>query len=198
MKVTIHQPEHFPYIGFFKKMNEADVFVILDNVKFKKNDFQNRNRFINRSGNEEWFTVPVEKDANSKLINEVKVSKDPIWRSKIIKQHLHNKYNVAEIYEDSELLIDINMKSIEWCRNKWKIQTPMIKASSLKASGSKSELLLSICKEVGATTYISGKGGIDYLDKKLFDDANINVEFFDPKVDNMMSSLYNQSTTINH
>jgi len=198
MKVTIHQPEHFPYIGFFKKMNEADLFIVLDNVKFKKNDFQNRNRFVNRSGNEEWFTVPVEKDANSKLINEVKVSKDPIWRSKLIKQHLHNKLNVSSVYEDSELLIDINMKSIVWCRDKWKITTPMIMASSLAASGSKSELLLNICKEVGATTYLSGKGGFDYLDKTIFDEAKINVEFFDPKIDNMMSSLYNQTTTINY
>ena len=39
---------------------------MLDNVKFKKNNFQNRNRFLNKSGNEEWFTVRVEKKANSR------------------------------------------------------------------------------------------------------------------------------------
>ena len=42
--------------------------MILDDVKFKKNNFQNRNRFLNKGGEEEWFTVPVEKKANSKLI----------------------------------------------------------------------------------------------------------------------------------
>ena len=71
MIVSIHQPEHFPYLGFFQKMNKADLFIILDNVKFKKNNFQNRNRFLNKSGNDEWFTVPVEKKANSKLIKDV-------------------------------------------------------------------------------------------------------------------------------
>ena len=43
MKITIHQPEHFPYLGFFQKMQEADLFVILDDVQFTKENFQNRN-----------------------------------------------------------------------------------------------------------------------------------------------------------
>ena len=40
MKVAIHQPEHFPYMGFFEKMSVADVFVILDDVQYKKNNFE--------------------------------------------------------------------------------------------------------------------------------------------------------------
>ena len=39
MVITIHQPEHFPYMGFFQKMKAADVFVILDNVNYRKNYF---------------------------------------------------------------------------------------------------------------------------------------------------------------
>ena len=38
MIVSIHQPEHFPYLGFFQKMEQSDLFIILDNVKFKKNN----------------------------------------------------------------------------------------------------------------------------------------------------------------
>ena len=83
MIVSIHQPEHFPYLGFFQKMQKSDLFVILDNVKFKKNNFQNRNRFLNKSGNDEWFTIPVEKKANSKLIRDVKVSEDYGWKKKL-------------------------------------------------------------------------------------------------------------------
>ena len=41
MKVAIHQPEHFPYMGFFEKMKSADLFVILDDVQYKKNNYQN-------------------------------------------------------------------------------------------------------------------------------------------------------------
>ena len=83
MIVSIHQPEHFPYLGFFQKMEQSDLFIILDDVKFKKNNFQNRNRFIN-NGKEEWFTVPVEKKANSKIIKDVKLAEDYGWKKKLI------------------------------------------------------------------------------------------------------------------
>ena len=44
MIVTVHQPEHLPWLGFFDKMRQADVFVLLDTTQFAKDDFQNRNR----------------------------------------------------------------------------------------------------------------------------------------------------------
>ena len=49
VKVAIHQPEHFPYMGFFQKMEYADVFVILDDVQYSKGNWQNRNRFLNKN-----------------------------------------------------------------------------------------------------------------------------------------------------
>jgi hypothetical protein len=193
MIVTIHQPEHFPYMGFFQKMSSADLFVVLDDVKFKKNDFQNRNRFLNRSGHDEWFTVPVEKDANSKLIKDVVVSKDVHWRSSVKKQIFFNlKYDMSEVYDTGEKLIDINLASIEWCRKKLGIKTDMVMSSNIsEKQGSKSELLLAICKQIGAKKYISGSGGRDYLDVEIFKDAGIEVEFFTPRVENYYSSLYN-------
>ena len=57
MKIAIHQPEHFPYMGFFEKMDIADVFVILDDVQYKKNNWQNRNKFLNKNNIEEFFGV---------------------------------------------------------------------------------------------------------------------------------------------
>ena len=192
MIISIHQPEHFPYMGFFQKMSVSQCFVILDDVKFKKNDFQNRNRFVNRSGAEEWFTVPVEKNANSKLIKDVKVATTSNWQSKIKKQIFFNlKHDVSEIYDDKDSLIEINMASIEWCRKKMGIEIPMIKSSTLKVEGSKSNLLLNICKSLGATKYISGSGGLNYLDISIFEKEGIEVEFFKPNIKNMMSAIYN-------
>ena len=59
MKIAIHQPEHFPYMGFFQKMEAADMFVILDDVQFTKGNFQHRNRLLNNMCKEEWFTIPL-------------------------------------------------------------------------------------------------------------------------------------------
>ena len=187
MVVTIHQPEHFPYGGFFQKMAASDLFIILDDVKFKKNNFQNRNRFLNSSGEEEWFTVPVEKKANSKLIKDVLVSEDFGWKKKLIKQmKLNFDYDFSNIYEGNHIK-DINMNSIRFCRKKLNITTPMIYSSDLEVNGSKSELLYNLCKEVGAVTYLSGRGGLDYLDMGVFSD--INIKIFEPKVDNYYTVL---------
>jgi len=188
-KITIHQPEHFPYLGFFQKMNESDLFVILDNVNYRKNYFQNRNKIKNTNGLDDWFTIPVEKNATNKLIKDVEVSSDSNWRRKLLnKLHMNLGLNLKEIYE-SNSLIDINMKSIKYCMNELKINTPLIKASSLNVSGEKSELLANIVKELGGDYYISGPSGRDYLDLNYFN--NIKVEYFVPKVDNHYSTLYN-------
>ena len=175
MKVTIHQPEHFPYMGFFEKMKEADIFVVLDNVKFRKNYFQNRNKFKNSQGVDEWFGVSVPKKSSSKLIKEITTVEDSInnWRKKVITKLKYSfNYDFSDVYT-GDSLIDINMRSIQWARKILNIENRIVYASDLAATGSKSELLSNICKELNASTYISGPSGRDYLDLSLF--SNIKV-----------------------
>jgi len=189
MKVTIHQPEHFPYMGFFQKISNVDLFIILDNVRFRKNYFQNRNKIKSLAGRDEWITVPVEKKATSKNIKDVLVSKDPIWRKKLLRKiHQNLKFDASEIYSH-EKLIDINMASIRWAMNKLGIQTEIVFASDYDVEGTKSELLANLLNEVKTTKYISGPSGKNYLDLSLF--RGIEVEFFEPKVKNYYSCLYN-------
>jgi len=189
MRVTIHQPEHFPYMGLFQKVAAAETFVILDNVNFRKNYFQNRNKIPLKNGEDAWITVPVEKKATSKHIKDVQVSQDPTWKRKLLaKIHQNLPVDVEEIYE-GDMLIDINMKSIRWGMDKLKMTQKILFASELGVEGHKSELLANILRAVGATTYISGPSGKDYLEMYFFE--GIDVEFFEPKVDNYYSCLYN-------
>ena len=196
VKVGIHQPEHFPYLGFFQKMKKCDIFVILDNVKFKKNNFQNRNKYLNTHTNkEEWFTIPVSKKSNSMLINEIKVE-DGVWRKKIKKQlsqrfpihKMGHKISIGHVY-DHDTLVKINMASIGYCALKLGFSPPtMIMSSELNVEGSKTELLYNICKELKATKYISGQGGIDYLDTDNYF-KDIELEIFEPEVKDYFTTL---------
>lgn len=193
MKVTIHQPEHFPYEGFFQKMKSSDLFVVLDNVKFRKNYFQNRNKFLNKQGSDEWFGIPVPKNSTSMNIKDVLVVDKRIsnWRKKVLTKIRHNfGLDMSEVYQYQKL-IDINMASIAWCRDNLKIKTPIVFASDLGVKGSKTSLLVNICKEVEATSYLSGPSGIDYLDLDKFERENIKVEFFKPTVKNYYSMIQN-------
>ncbi len=54
--VSIHQPNFFPWYPFFHKLKQADMFVILENCQFEKNNYQNR---FNLGG--KWYTMSTNK-----------------------------------------------------------------------------------------------------------------------------------------
>jgi hypothetical protein len=186
MKVTIHQPEHFPYLGFFQKMQSADLFVILDDVQYTKENFQNRNKFLNKNGVEEYFTIELESNANKKLIKDVLVNDKTKWRQKILtKLQTNFKVDLSDIYQYDKL-IDINLASINYCKEKLGITTPVVLSSTLNITSTKSERLADICKHFNATEYISGAGGKAYLDESIFD---CEVTYFHPNVSNYYTTL---------
>ena len=190
MKVAIHQPEHFPYMGFFQKMEAADCFVILDNVKFQgKRHWQNRNLIKLKNGEDFWLTVPIAKNMYDLKINKVILAPDYGWKKKLLKTIKHNLGLDLSMIYDYEKLIDVNMSSINYCREKLNINTPIVFASDIGASGNKSELIYNICKSINASTYISGQGAKDYMDLNIFKD--IDVEYFQPKLENNYSAIYN-------
>ena len=83
MIVTIHQPQYLPWLGYFDKADRADIFVLLDNVQYTKNDWQNRNK-IRTSQGAQWLTVPIISNLGQK-ISDVKIDNTKNWR----KAHLN-------------------------------------------------------------------------------------------------------------
>jgi len=195
MRIAIHQPEHFPYMGFFQKMQSVDLFVILDDVQYTKGGWQNRNKFLNKNNVEEFFTVQVEKKANKKLIKDVNVIDGP-WRRKVIKKIQQNFGVDLSCVYDKDKLLEMNLCSIEWGRDKLNIDTEMIMSSDLNIETTKTQRILDICKSVGASEYVCGQGCIDpkygaYLDMSLF--ANMKLTVHKPKLENYYSVIYNVS-----
>ena len=188
MKIAIHQPEHFPYMGFFMKMYQSDLFIILDDVQFTKGNFQHRNRFLNKSNKEEWFTIPLEKKPHHKLIKDIKTNDLIEWREKITKQLSNNfKQDLTNIYSSSNL-IDINLASINLCRKRLNINTPLMLSSELNIKTKGSQKLSDICDKLEASTYLSGLGAKSYLDESIF---NCKVDFTN-------SSPMDHYTTLQH
>ena len=98
------------------------------------------------------------------------------------------KFDATEFYSH-EKLIDINMSGIRWALERMKIDTPIVFASDLGVDGCKSSLNANLVRAVGGTTYISGPSGKDYINMSYFD--GIDVEYFQPEVENFYSCLYN-------
>ena len=184
MLVAIHQPEHLPWLGFFEKMLRADLFVLLDDVQFSKGDFQNRNR-VKGAGGAQWLTVPVLHRFPQKL-NEVLVAGND-WQAKHWKT-LRSCYaraahfeTFAPLFEDFyrrpwARLADLNVAAIELIARCLGVERKWVLASELAGGdGQKSELVLNICKALGASAYYSGRAGSTYLDRESFRRAGIEI-----------------------
>lgn len=192
MIVTIHQPEHLPWLGFFNKMASAEIFVILDNVQYRKNYFQNRNR-IRGSNGPQWIGIPVETKGHMDVnICDIKVAEktNPKWKEKYLRtiEYGYCKHPYFKEYfsffeqlmsgADTRLM-DYNLKIIFHFAELLGLHPNFIMASSLGVQGSKTDLIYDICEKLGASTYVSGPSGRDYLNIDVFQKRGIEVVYND-------------------
>ena len=189
MRVTIHQPEFASWLGFFQKASLVDTFILLDDVQFRKNYFQNRNR-VRTSNGWTWITVPVERFGHSTRINEVRIAltSNPRWTQKI-ETTVHHAYGRAPHFESvfsefthylrktNHSLVDLNIALIRWMLKGFGVQCKVLLSSSFESNATGSQRILELCLAVGADTYVSGVSGRDYLDLDAFKRSEITVEF---------------------
>ena len=186
MKITIHQANYFPYPGFFHKINQADVFVIQDDIKFV-NKVTNRNKIISSSGYT-WINVPIKKGHQSLPIMDVKINNETPWEKINFKKVCagYNKAKFFHLYKDFfenlykkewNNIFDLNFETIKQVLIWLNIKTKIVIESELDVSGPSTERLVNVCKKLGADTYISGIGGKKYLDEKLFEKNKIILKY---------------------
>ncbi len=192
MIVAIHQPEHLPWIGFFNKMMNADVLVILDDVQYRKRYFQNRNQIL-VNGEKKYIGVPVNiENYREKTIADMQIYSDTEvpWKKKYLKtiEYNYKHHPFFEEYfsffenllsEEVSSLYEFNMEIIRYFAQRLAITTKMVKASELSPVGEKSDLILDIAKKSGADIYLSGPSGRDYMDLEKYKQEGMGVWFND-------------------
>jgi WbqC-like protein family len=189
--VTIHQPEHLPWLGFFDKMRQADIFVLLDTTQFAKDDFQNRNRIKTKSGST-WLTVPVFKKGRSEqLLLDTEICNDRNWRNQCWSA-IYQNYREAPYFDKHKSffedlyahkwskLVDFNLSIIQYLAEQLGLKTKLVKASELGVyERGSTNVNLTICRKLDADIYLSGKYGKQYLDESQFEEYKIKVKYQD-------------------
>jgi hypothetical protein len=187
MIVSAHQPAYMPWLGLFDKIARSDAFCVLDTAQFSRGDFINRNRIKSPRG-AIWLTVPVRAESRVPICN-VRI-RDDGWRRKHLAalEHCYFKAPFFDRYapEIAAVLerphVSFNELTAELLRvllAQLGIGTRLVFASDCDFAGQKSQYLLDMCRRLGATSYISGTRGRDYLDASAFSSAGIGVEFQD-------------------
>ncbi|MDP3883146.1 MAG: WbqC family protein [Candidatus Staskawiczbacteria bacterium] len=168
MTIIIHQPEFLPYIGFFERLSNSDILVILDDVGYQKNGFINRNKIKTEKG-AKWITVPVLGRSPNLKINEVLIDNGQKWAESQLGSikaayskapHFKEYYNFLEqaLKQDWKKICDLDIYLIENINKFLDIDLKIIKSSDLKTKGKGTERLINICKELKADEYLSGPG----------------------------------------
>ena len=194
MKIAIHQPEFMPWLGNISKAAMGDVYFILDTVQYCKELFQNRNKIrIKSSDGWQWLTIPTI-GSRKKLMNwqDVLIDNSQPWKRKhlsSIKMSYSKSPFYKQIYNEIETiynnftgdkLIDFVVEFIKYAHMKFNLNIPIYRTSDLikqgyDIKGTKSDLVLDMCKIVNAKTFIFGVLGRDYIDLEKF--KNIEYRF---------------------
>lgn len=191
--VAIHQPNYLPWLGYFHKLANCDIFVYLDSVQYPRGQsFAARNRIKTPNG-VSFLTIPVSIPKGKE--GKVKYSEVNLAHQKWKKKHLktvENSYKRAPYFEDIFTLYESQIKQknqfleitiglIEAFANYLQIDTERVRLSEILSNQrQKTELIIDICQKLGAGTYLSGRGGgKDYNDERLLNKNGINLRYDD-------------------
>ena len=191
MLVAGHQPNYLPFLGFFHKLASVDHFMVVDNAQFVKRGtfgWIHRNKIRTKDG-WQWLSLPViTKGKREQSCAEAELGDQQNWRRKHWRA-IEVNYNkaphfetyaprFAEIYEKEWThLAPLSVALIREFAAAFEITTPIEVASEQGVDGEAHELLEAVCKHFGASRYLSGVHGRDYLDLDDMKNRGIEIEF---------------------
>jgi hypothetical protein len=186
---AISQPTFLPWIGWFDLVDQSDVMIILDDVQFSKQSWQQRNRVRTRDGMT-YLSVPVrtagrlgQRIIDSKLVDDRFVNKmlgtlqANYAKAPCFAAAVDDFARVLRFGASTDSLLELNCELISWMADRLGVTTPMVRASALGTTGRRGEHVAELCEAVEAKHYLSSAGAEAYLveDRSVFDRRGISI-----------------------
>lgn len=190
MILTAAQPVYLPWLGLFDKIAQADTFVSFDQVQYMPKEWQNRNRIKTPQG-PIWLTVPVHRKGHrEKPLSEIRINYQEPWQKRHLRA-IEMSYGKAPYFEryighlrefyswNWDTLCRLNEHMLQWLLDELGLRPRFLRASDYDFHGAKSELVLDMCRRLGADTYVFGGEGRNYADVEAFEAAGVVPLFQD-------------------
>ncbi len=188
--VAIHQPNFFPWLGYFGKIAQAQRFVLLDNVQIPKTggSWVNRVKLLS-DRKAAWFTLPIDRSYHGmRLICEVQIATDAAGRAALAAKVALN-YRQAPFFGEVFPVVEALLTNPEPNLAEYNVHAVLtlsermgfsrdrfVRSSSLSCAGEVStDRLVKIVGEVGGQAYLYGGGAVDYQDNDKFGKAGLDV-----------------------
>jgi hypothetical protein len=188
--VAVVQSNYIPWKGYFDLINKVDEFILFDDMQYTQRDWRNRNKIKTKEGLM-WLSIPVNRKGKYfQKINEVTIS-EPTWNIRHWKSIAHNYSGAKYFKEYKELFKDLYLCSTETYLSQINyqfiraicgilgIQTKISWSMDYCLIEGKTERLIHLCRQAGATVYLSGPMAKNYLDEALFQEAGITLHYMD-------------------
>lgn len=195
MKLAIMQPYFAPYIGYFQLMAAVDRFVLLDDVNFINRGWINRNRIL-VGGREHLITIPLRGASQNQRINQIALSGDDAWRSKLLKT-IGQAYRKAPFYAETIPLVKDMLACPEtmlapylrsslaalhaWLELPCEIVTSSAEYENKEYKGA--QRIIDICRQEQASVYVNAPGGKDLYAPADFSALGIQLRFLKPRIE---------------
>ena len=192
MRLAVLQSNYIPWKGYFDLMAAADLFIVYDSVQYTKNDWRNRNILVSKSG-PVWLTIPINTAGRAdQPINAATIG-DPRWArkhwqtaSQLLARrpsfHLFEHEWATWFTEAAEMthLHDVNVYLLRKIADQLDISTPITDDSEYElVHDSPTGKLVQLCELVGASRYLTGPAGLNYLELDQFRAKGIGVDVID-------------------
>lgn len=189
------QPYFLPYIGYWQLIANTEKFIFFDVVQYNKRSWMNRNRILHpdKFDDFQYITVPIKKHERGSLISDVEISYEEDWVSEIFgKLTLYRKLNAPYYSEVSELLFRILKprysrfldlvvhETLEICNFlglKLNYQLASEISFDREIIAGPGDWALSVCKSLGASSYINPYGGYEIFDEKKYFENDVKIQF---------------------
>lgn len=184
MNIAVHQPNYFPWLGYFAKMAKSDVFVFLDDVQLPQGRSYVYRTKIHSANGGAWLSVPIRREERQ-LIKDVRFA-DADWRRRHRMTLLHT-YKKAPFFQSVMALVDsiyavetdglsiLNMRALTLLAEYLGLSCRFEVASAFGVTSGGDDRLIELVKAVGGDTYISGAGGQNYQRPEKFKMAGIDL-----------------------
>jgi hypothetical protein len=189
--VAIVQSNYIPWKGYFDLINLVDECILFDDMQYTRRDWRNRNR-IKTPGGLIWLSIPVKaKHRYYQAIKDTEID-DAAWSERhwktISQAYARAPYfqtyrdTFAALYDivgQETLLSQVNYRFLTEICALLGIQTRLSWSMEYEVVEGKTERLVGLCQQAGATHYLSGPAARDYIDPALFDEAGITLAYMD-------------------
>lgn len=189
--VAIHQPNFFPWLGYFDKIHRADVFIFLDDAQYQKTGgcWSNRVKVL-INGEGRWLTAPVDRSFHgTRNVNEMVFSGKEDWRNKVLKTLISaykrapcfdEAYSVVEplVQNPQDNIAEYNIHAIKTLAGGLGFSLNLlVRSSDFPTDSSATERLIALTKSVGGQRYLCGGGAIGYQEDDVFQAAGIGLRY---------------------